>query len=144
MQYVTPCTDADATSDSKSDELRRVLDNVEVARCQGGPNPDLDNAVELLVLAPTALPAHHLTIIPVLGRSFAIVPGRNTHSINNLPMPGKRIVVYGMYMMLSVSHVSCVFANGNWVVEAVLVNGEKTLLVETTTNASAYVDRDAV
>jgi len=134
VQYVIPCTDADAASDAKSDELRRILDNVQVARCQSGPNPDLDNAVELLVLSSTPLPAHHLTIVPVLGRSFAIVPGRDAHSINNLPMDGKRIV----------SHVSCVFANGNWVVEAVLVNGEKTLLLETTTNASAYVDRDAV
>jgi len=47
-------------------------------------------------------------------------------------------------MLVPVSYLQCVFANGNWVLDAVLANGEKTLLLETTTNSSAYVDRDAL
>lgn len=48
------------------------------------------------------------------------------------------------YMLVPVSYLQCVYANSNWVIDAVLANGEKTLLLETTTNSSAYIDRDAM
>ena len=151
VQYLTATRDSVALENTETGreaaEDRQILNGVTLVRCQTGPHTlegDEDTAAELICLPSDPLPGHQITIVPLKERSIGIVPHPDrSHTINNLPMLKKRIAVYSFYMLIPVSYLRCVYANGNWVIDATLANGERTLLLETTTNSSAYVDRDS-
>ena len=104
VQYATPCTDALAASDTeeavqaRSD--REIQNGATLVRCQAGSHSlaaDEDNAAEILVLPPDPLPGHRIVIVPLPERSVGIVPHARRvrqHTINALPMEGKRMAVY--------------------------------------------------